>query len=221
GLFARVVRHLAMTRSTRAGSSTVQPFIFSIDIPSGLNADSPKLIGDAVQADLTVTFTAPKPANVLPPAAHFNGKLIIANIGSPAALVEAAEPNLFVTEVKDVRDWLVSTRYTHGSFKNSHGHALIVAGSRGYTGAAVLCGNAAMKSGAGLVTIATPASAQSSVAAAVMPEVMTAPLAETDRGAVSDQALEHVIQLASKTAVVAIGPGLSAEDERTRELVYS
>lgn len=221
GLFAQVVQHLAMTRSARQRTSASRPFIFSIDIPSGLNADSPQLIGDAVQADLTVTFTAPKPANVLPPGAHLNGKLIIANIGSPYALVEAANPDLFVTEKSDVRDWLVSTRYTHGSFKNSHGHALIVAGSRGYTGAAVLCGNAAMNSGAGLVTIATPASAQNSVAAAVMPEVMTTALAETDRGAVSDQAIDHVMRLASKANVIAIGPGLSAEDERTRRFVYS
>jgi ADP-dependent NAD(P)H-hydrate dehydratase / NAD(P)H-hydrate epimerase len=210
-----------MTRKARERSSAVRPFIFSIDIPSGLNADSPELIGDSVQADLTVTFTAPKPANVLPPAAHLNGKLVIANLGSPSALVEAASPNLFLTEENDVRDWLISTRYRYGSFKNSHGHALIVAGSRGYTGAAVLCGNAAMNSGSGLVTVATPASAQSSVAAAVMPEVMTTSLAETDRGAASDQAVDHVMQLASKADVIAIGPGLSADDERTRRFVYS
>jgi hydroxyethylthiazole kinase-like uncharacterized protein yjeF len=221
GVFVQVVQHLALIRSSRDRSSAIRPFIVSIDVPTGLNADSPKPIGDAVQADLTVTFTAPKPANVLPPAAQLNGKLIIATIGSPSALVKAANPNLFVTEENDAREWLVSTRYTHGSFKNSHGHALIVAGSRGYTGAAVLCGNAALKSGVGLVTIATPASAQPSVAAAAMPEVMTAALAETDRGAVSDRALERVIQLASKAAVIAIGPGLSAEDERTRQFVYS
>ncbi len=221
GVFVQVVQHLALTRSAREKSAGVRPFIISIDIPSGLNADSPKPIGATVQSDMTITFTAPKPANVLPPAAHMNGQLIIANIGSPSALVEAASPNLFVTEERDACEWLVSTRYAHGSFKNSHGHALIVAGSRGYTGAAVLCGNAAMSSGAGLVTIATPASAQASIAAAVMPEVMTAALAETDRGAVSDQALGHTMKLASKAAVVAIGPGLSAEDERTRQFVYS
>jgi ADP-dependent NAD(P)H-hydrate dehydratase / NAD(P)H-hydrate epimerase len=220
GLFAQVVQHLAMTRKARERSLAVRPFIFSVDIPSGLNADSPELIGDAVQADLTVTFTAPKPANVLPPAAHRNGKVIIANIGSPSALVEAASPNLFVTEENDVVPWLVSTRYRYGSFKNSHGHALIVAGSRGYTGAAVLCGNAAMNSGAGLVTVATPASALASVAVGVMPEVMTAALAETDRGAASDQAINHVMQLASKADVIAIGPGLSADDERTCRFVY-
>lgn len=221
GVFLQVVQHLALTRNARERSSAIRPFIVSIDIPSGLNADSPKPIGDSVQADMTVTFTGPKPANVLPPAAHLNGKLIVANIGSPWALVEAANPNLFVVEENDVREWLVNTRYSHGSFKNSHGHALIVAGSKGYTGAAVLCGNAAMNSGAGLVTIATPASSQALVAAAVMPEVMTTALTETDRGAVSHQALDSFLRLASKAAVVAIGPGLTSEDERTRQFVYS
>jgi NAD(P)H-hydrate epimerase len=221
GIFLQVIQHLALTRRDRETSSTECPFIISIDIPSGLNADSATPIGEAVQADLTVTFTAPKPANVLPPASHLNGKLIVANIGSPFALVEAARSNLFITEEDDVREWLVSTRYTPDSFKNSHGHVLVVAGSRGYTGAAVLCGNAAMKSGAGLVTIATPASAQSSVAAGAMLEVMTTAVAETDRGAISEQAIDHVMQLASKAAVIAIGPGLSSQDERTRQFVYS
>ena len=221
GIFLPVVQHLAMTRRARERSSTRRPLIVSVDIPSGLNADLAQPIGEAVQADLTVTFTAPKPANVLPPASHLNGKLVIANIGSPAALIEAQNPNLFVTEANDVRQWLISTRYTPDSFKNTHGHALVIAGSRGYTGAAVLCGNAAMRSGAGLVTIATPVSAQSSVAASVMPEVMTTALAETDRGAVSDEAIDHVMQLASKATVIAIGPGLSSEDERTRRFVFS
>ena len=114
---------------------------------------------------------------------------------------------------------MVSTRYTPDSYKNTHGHALIIAGSRGYAGAAALCGNAAMRSGAGLVTIATPASAQAAVAAATMPEVITTALAETDRGAVSEEAIEHVKSLAAKVDVVAIGPGLSASDSRTRKFV--
>jgi NAD(P)H-hydrate epimerase len=130
------------------------------------------------------------------------------------------KPNLFVTDEHDVHEWLRSTRYTPDSFKNTHGHALVIAGSRGFTGAAVLCGNAAMRSGAGLVTIATPASAQPAIAASVMPEVMTTALAETDRGAVSDEAIDHVMQLASKANVIAIGPGLSSEDERTRRFVH-
>ncbi len=129
--------------------------------------------------------------------------------------------DLFVTEKEDAKGWLVSTRYTPDSFKNTHGHVLVIAGSRGYTGAAVLCGNAAMRAGAGLTTIATPASAQKMVASTVMPEVMTNALAETDRGVVSDDAIDHVLQLISKATIVAIGPGLTSEDERTRNFVHS
>jgi hydroxyethylthiazole kinase-like uncharacterized protein yjeF len=221
GLFLQVAKHLAGIRNRRELSSAKRPLILSIDIPSGLNSDLAQPFGEAVQADLTVTFTAPKPANVLPPAAHLNGKLRVANIGSPSTLIEELNSNLFVTEENDVRNWLISTRYLPRSFKNTHGHVLVVAGSRGYTGAAVLCGNAAMRSGAGLTTIATPASAQASVASTVMPEVMTTALAETDRGTVSDKAIDHVIRLADKSTVIALGPGLTSEDERTRRFVFS
>lgn len=220
GVFPYVIEYLRNIRSDR-GASSIPPLIVSVDIPSGLSADSPRPFGPAVHADLTVTFTAPKVANVLPPASDFNGKLVVADIGSPRELIDSVDSNLLLIEEEDVREWLVRTRYTPGSFKNSHGHVLVIAGSRGYTGAAVLCGNAAMRSGAGLVTIATPASAQSAVVSSAMPEVMTIPLAETDRGAVSDDAISHVERLLSKASVVAIGPGMSAEDERTRRFVYS
>jgi hydroxyethylthiazole kinase-like uncharacterized protein yjeF len=214
GVFVKVIEHLSLLRQTHKC-----PFIVSVDIPSGLNADQADPIGPAVQADLTVTFTAPKPANVLPPACDFGGELIVADIGSPSSLIQATRPWLFLTEAEDARQWLVSTRYTRGSYKNTHGHVLIAAGSRGYSGAAALCGNAAIRAGAGLVTIATPASAQSSVANASMPEVITTALAETDRGVVSDEAVDHFLKLAAKATVVAVGPGLTSDDERTRRFV--
>lgn len=220
GTFAQIVKCLNEARQVRKRSGVESPLIVSIDLPSGLDSENANPIGEAVAADLTVTFTAPKLANVLPPASHLNGKLVIADIGSPATLIEAAKPNVFLVEEADARQWLQRTRYTPDSFKNIHGHVLVIAGSRGYTGAAVLCGSAAMCSGAGLVTIATPVSAQSIIAGAVMPEVMTTALAETDRGAVSDQAVDYVSRLAAKASVVAIGPGLSAEDERTRRFVH-
>jgi NAD(P)H-hydrate epimerase len=221
GIYLKVIDHLSMLTSARDRASGLRPLVLSIDLPSGLDADRADPIGETVRADLTVTFTAPKPANVLPPASEFCGQLSVANIGSPASLVDSMKPSLFVTEAKDASEWLVSTRYTPDSYKNTHGHALIVAGSPGYTGAAALCGNAAMRAGAGLVTIATPACAQMSVANHVMPEVMTLALAETDRGVVSDDAIAHVLQLATKASVVAIGPGLTSEDERTRRFVYA
>ena len=219
GVFLKVIEHLSMLREARERASGARPLVLSIDIPSGLNADRPVAIGPTVQADLTVTFTAAKAANVLSPACDFGGELIVADIGSPSSLIDAARSKLFLIEAKDARDWLVSTRYTPESYKNTHGHVLIAAGSRGYSGAAALCGNAAMRSGAGLVTIATPASAQVSVASSAMPEVITTPLAETDRGAVSDDAASHFLKLSEKATVVAIGPGLTSDDERTRRFV--
>src|SRR6185436_6070698 len=132
-------------------------------------------------------FTAPKAANVLPPACDHGGRLIVEDIGSPRSLVEeTSHSRLYLVEGEDVRQWLVSTRYVPGSYKNVHGNVLIAAGSRGYSGAAALCANAAMRSGAALVTVATPASVQPLVASGAIPEVMTTSLAETDRGAISD-----------------------------------
>ena len=195
--------------------------VVSVDIPSGLDSDSQNLIGQAVQADATVTMTAPKRANAIPPAAHHNGRLIVAPIGSPTELIEETKSKLFLIEREDARHWLIQTRYTPESYKNTHGHALMIAGSRGFTGAAALCGNAAMKAGAGLVTIATPASIQPLVATQVMPEVMTTALAETDRGAVSDEAINFVLRFAERANVIAIGPGLSSEDDRTRGFVHA
>ena len=216
GIFAEVVEHLGVINE-----SDKAPFILSVDIPSGLNSDSALFIGPTVKADVTVTFTAPKVANVLPPASYANGKLAIADIGSPTDLLVRMPSDLFVTEQEDAQRWLVKTRYAPDSFKNTHGHVLVIAGSRGYTGAAILCGNAAMRAGAGLTTIATPNSAQATIAASVMPEVMTTALAETDRGAVSDTAIDFVSQLSSKATVVAVGPGLTSSDERTRSFVHA
>ncbi len=221
GIFIQVIEHLTLIREARDRAGEECPLIVSLDIPSGLNADLSRTIGPTVKADLTVTFTAPKPANVLSPACFFGGELIIANIGSPEALVAAAGSKLFLVEEEDARAWLMRTRYTPDSYKNKHGHVLVIAGSPDYSGAAALCANAAMRSGAGLVTVAVPTSAQASVAARAIPEVMTTALAETDRGAVSDAALEHALKLSTRASVIALGPGLTAEDERTRTFVRS
>lgn len=215
GVHAETVRRVNALRDL----ANTNPLVVSIDVPSGLNSDSPEPSGEAVQADITVTMTAPKIANVLPPASNYSGRLIVADIGSPADFISKAPTDLFLTDEADARRWLVETRYTPNSYKNAHGHAIIVAGARGFTGAAALCANAAMRSGAGLVTVGTPASAQPLVATQVMPEVMTTALAETDRGAVSDEAFDFFSKFSEKADVIAIGPGLSFEDERTRKFV--
>lgn len=196
-----------------------KPSLVSIDVPTGLNADSANLIGDNFKADLTVTFTAPKLANILPPASNFNGELHIANIGSPQELIDNSPSQTFLAEKKDAQEWLEKTKFSSDSYKNKRGNALLIVGSKNYTGAAVLVGNAAMVSGVGLVTIATSESAQESVSARVLPEVITQNLAETKNGAISEKAFEKIKKLSEKADVLAIGSGLSSDEESTRKLV--
>ena len=101
GIYRGVIDHLNLV--PRDG----HPFILSVDIPSGLNADLSEPIGATVKADLTVTFTAPKPANVLPPASDLCGELIVSDIGSPRSLIdETARPWLFLTEADDASSGL-------------------------------------------------------------------------------------------------------------------
>ena len=219
GLFAQVVTHLELLRAARTHAGHPAPLFVSLDLPSGLNADAHQAAGPAVRADLTVTYTAAKPANVLPPASHFNGRLAVAEIGSPPALVEAAPSRLFLTEASDARAWLEATRYTPDSYKNTHGHAFVVAGSRGMAGAAVLCADAAMAAGAGLVTLASPESALHAIAPRLMPEVMTAPLTETEVGSVGAEAYAQFERLSGRATVVAVGCGLTHEHESTRRFV--
>jgi ADP-dependent NAD(P)H-hydrate dehydratase / NAD(P)H-hydrate epimerase len=219
GLFAKVVAHLELLRTARAHAGHVAPLFVSLDLPSGLDADARAPIGPTVRADLTVTFTAAKQANVLPPASHFNGRLAFADIGSPLSLVEAAPSKLFLVEASDARAWLEATRYTPDSYKNTHGHAFVVAGSREMTGAAVLCADATMAAGAGLVTLAAPESALPAITPRLMPEVMTAPLRETDVGSVSATASGQLHNLLERASVVAVGCGLTHEPDSTRRFV--
>ncbi len=194
--------------------------IVSVDIPSGLAADNPNLIGPHVKADLTVTFTAPKFANVCGPAADANGELIIVPIGTPYYFLnQVVESNTHITERYQVEFPLRSSFRTPQAHKNSVGDVLLIAGSRGKTGAAALASETILKAGAGLVTVATAKSAQASLVAQTCAEVMTESLAETENGAISHEAIGQTLQLAQKKTVIAIGPGLSSGEDSTRSFV--
>jgi ADP-dependent NAD(P)H-hydrate dehydratase / NAD(P)H-hydrate epimerase len=190
--------------------------VISVDIPSGLSSDSKELIGPAVSADLTVTFTAPKIGNVLPPSADLCGELVIASIGSPEELINSSGSRLNLVERGDVERWLTASRRGSHANKGDVGKVLVVAGSRGKTGAACLAGEAALRAGCGLVTIATAESCQPIVASRVISECMTEALAETSAGSVSREAADRVLELAAERDILAIGPGLGSTDKSTR-----
>lgn len=192
--------------------------LIAVDIPSGLATDSPELIGPAVRAHMTVTFTAPKIGNVLPPASEYNGDLVVAPIGSPDELIDSCESKLNLVERSTVERWLDVSRRTPHANKGDVGKVLIVAGSRGKTGAACLAGEASMRAGVGLVTVATAESSQPVTASRITCECMTEPLPETEAGTVSVEATDRVLQLAADRDVMAIGPGLGSHDS-TRALV--
>lgn len=211
---ARIIDNLNHWKNT-----VYQPLIFSVDVPSGLNSDVAERIGENFFADLTVTFTAPKPANVLPPAANFNGEIFVANIGSPQKLIDNSPSQTFLAEEQDVYEWMRETEFSPDSYKKKRGSALLVVGSKNYTGAAVLAGNATIRTGAGLATIVTSEQAQPAVAARVLPEVIIHGAADTRQGALSAEAFDKIKELSGRADVVAIGSGLGSDEETTRQLV--
>src|SRR5215467_132852 len=149
--------------------------VVAIDLPSGLSADTPDPIGASIEAGTTVTLAAPKLPLVLPPGENRAGDIVIADIGIPSAIVDDIDgPRVELLTRAGTRE-LITPR-APDSHKGDYGHVLIVAGSRGKTGAAHLSGVGALRSGAGLVTIATPADGQA-VVAAMAPEYMTYALA--------------------------------------------
>ena len=189
--------------------------VVAVDLPSGIPADSGALGWPVARATLTVTFAAPKRSHVLPPACDETGELVIADIGIPAASLAAVGPTLFLVEDRDAA--LAFPRRGRGAHKGEFGHVLVVAGSVGKTGAAVLAAIGALRSGVGLVTVATPAPCLPLVAAA-RPELMTEPLAVTGSGGLDPDGLKHLLALAVGRDAVVLGPGLG-QDASTVELV--
>lgn len=193
--------------------------VVSVDIPSGLSSDTGKIIGPFVQADLTVTFTSPKIGNVFPPACYANSKLVVASIGTPDWLLERSGSHLHLIEKIDIRKFLSQSHRSPDAHKGSVGDLLLIAGSRGKTGAAALAAQTGLRAGAGLVTVATARSAQSLLINQTIPEVMTEALDELESGAISHAAIERALLLTKGRTVIALGPGLSSAEESTRGFV--
>lgn len=184
--------------------------VVAVDIPSGMSSDSGASEGEVARADYTVTFTAPKVCHTLPPNCRRMGGLRIALIGSAPALYED-DPAIWLSLVEPAMFRPLLAPRDPAGHKGAYGHVLVAAGSRGKTGAAAMCGMAALRAGAGLATVASAESAIATIASHCA-ELMTEPLAETASGGigVDDAALA---QIASNKDVVAIGPGLGTAPE--------
>jgi hydroxyethylthiazole kinase-like uncharacterized protein yjeF len=191
------------------------PPIVAIDIASGVNADSGAVMGVAIAATLTVTFGYAKYGHASYPGAGLTGDLEIAEIGFAPPAIASIAPRGRLFETADAAS-LLRPRSTD-SHKGTYGHPLIIAGSRGKSGAAILASRGALRTGAGLVTTAIPESIAAIVAAG-QPELMTEPMPDCDGHFAAPSAIERLKSLvAGKTALVA-GPGIGVSDA-TRELV--
>jgi len=210
GFFAEVVRDINSVRPPAR--------IVAVDLPSGIPADTGELIGECVRADASVTFTAPKMAHLFPSACECVGEWAVKQIGTPAEAMQN-DPELFLnlTQREDL-SWLLKPRKLD-AHKGNFGHVLILAGSVGKTGAAAMAAKAALRAGAGLVTVATAKSALPIIASLGM-EFMTEPLPETEAGTISLRALDYgrLDQLVEGKSVLAVGPGIGTIRE-TAELV--
>ena len=185
--------------------------ILSVDLPSGLDADTGHPLGTCIQADRTVTIGLPKRGLLMHPGAELTGKLEVVDIGFPAQVVDAQDIKVNWTSATQAAQWMPPRPLS--SHKGSYGRVLVVAGSTGMTGAAALASEAALRAGAGLVTLATPKHLNP-ILEGLLPEVMTLPLPETDTGSLAVSATSTILEFAEKTkSILAIGPGLSQHPE--------
>lgn len=178
--------------------------VVAVDLPSGMSADHADPIGDCIRAQITVTLAAPKLPLVLPSGEASAGNIVVADIGIPPAVIEnLAGPRLELLTREAMRATIHPREAD--SHKGDFGHVLIVAGSLGKTGAAHLAALGALRSGAGLVSVATPKSCQP-VVAAMGAEYMTLPLAENSEGRVTLDAVAQLLEF--EQDVMVVGPGL-------------
>ena len=209
GFLEEVMRDVNNANATR----------ISVDVPSGLSADTNEIPGICIKADATVTFGCPKLPHIFLPAEEKVGEVYIADIGIPEEAVEAEGVRLNLVDPEVLAEYMPARKVE--SHKGDYGHLLVVAGSKGKPGAARMVAEGAFRAGVGLVTVATPESVQPILAPQVM-EMMTEPIPETREGTVSSKATPRVIKLLEGKGVLTLGPGLTTAAETQsfiRELV--
>jgi ADP-dependent NAD(P)H-hydrate dehydratase / NAD(P)H-hydrate epimerase len=194
--------HREVIEAVNAGGRAV----FSLDIPSGINADNGQAMGCAVSADLTVTFGLPKTGNLLMPGYVHCGTLFITNISFPPELYRSPDLTIEVNETP-----LLPPRNQDGH-KGDFGEALFIAGARNYYGAPYFSAMSFMKAGGGYARLAAPSGVTPFIAAKGS-EIVFIPQEETSEGSISASNKKPLLDLAAGMDIVVLGPGLSLQDE--------
>jgi ADP-dependent NAD(P)H-hydrate dehydratase / NAD(P)H-hydrate epimerase len=189
--------------------------IVAVDIPSGLDADKGIPLGVSIQAEMTAALGYAKVGEVIYPGLKYVGDLVVAEIGIDPRAVQEVAPKTDLLQQEEV-SWLVPIREPD-SHKGTYGHLLVTAGSRGKTGAAILACRAAMRTGAGLVTLAAPRSLNDIFASSLV-EVMTEPLAENAEEEMEPLGDEEWRRMLERKNAVLFGPGIGVNDAARNNL---
>lgn len=184
--------------------------VFAVDIPSGLNSDTGEVCGTCIKAAATVTFGLPKIGQVIYPGIEFVGSLAVVDIGIPEMVIGQVTPKHKILLAEDIAS-SVKERLPE-MHKGGAGHLLVVGGSPGKTGAAAMASLAAMRTGAGLVTLGV-AQSLNHIMEIQLTEVMTAPLPETEEKTLGMSAHKALCALLEGKRALAIGPGLGTDSE--------
>ncbi len=190
--------------------------VFAVDIPSGLNADTGQPCGTCIRAAATATFAYAKIGHVVYPGAQHCGSVAVVDIGIPPAMATDVSIELKLITGRHIQSLLAHR--TPDTHKGLTGHALIVAGATGRTGAAAMATTAAMRGGAGLVSLAIPRSLNAILEPQVV-EAMTIPLEDQGTGLLLEASFDGIVNAAAAKQAVALGPGLGTASH-TRNLVY-
>jgi NAD(P)H-hydrate epimerase len=189
--------------------------VFAVDIPSGISSDTGEVLGEAVRAAYTVTFGLPKRGHLLYPGAAYAGTLCVEDIGFPAALTTSDRLKVHMLDSVYVSGFIPPRqKYSH---KGDYGHVLVIAGSKGKTGAALLTARACLRSGSGLVTLGIPESLSDVFQARVTDE-MTLPLPDDGTGMLVPSAIEATFSFVQERRIdaLAVGPGIGVSEGTTR-----
>jgi NAD(P)H-hydrate epimerase len=184
--------------------------VLSVDIPSGLNADTGRVDGPCIHAHITVTFALPKRAHFITPASTFVGRLEVVDISIPRKLMEEIETGVESMEREEISSLLCPL--PQDSHKGNFGHLVVVGGSEGKGGAPAMAALSGLRTGVGLVTLALPQKIQQSSETGLL-EVMSLPLQETEDGSIAEGAAKKFLSFVHGKAAVAIGPGIGTHVE--------
>lgn len=200
GLYEQVIQKI----------NAAEKFVVAVDIPSGIDSDTGQLMGAHIRAGLTVALALMKRSHLLFPAAEAMGEIKVADIGIPQQAVDHQAVAINLVEEADVRSFF--KKRPADTHKGNYGHVLVIGGSRGKGGAAGLAAMAALRSGAGLVTLAVPEGCNQSLEFNPL-EAMSLPLPETKNGSIDLSAKDLILEQCRGKSAVAVGPGISTDPE--------